>query len=144
MFLFPKLSPVKPIAMNERVFGPFGSGPRWPSPSPLPQATRDVYVGNLPETADEAKVRSAMERFGPVVTVKMVKHVSKRYAFVTFREGTDAEAAVASKTVVKVDGVAVKLGWSTKGPAQIVNPQVKCVISLICVITSVTVKFLLS
>lgn len=56
-------------------------------------ASRNVYLGNLPETVTEAELREDLEKFGPIDTVKIVRE--KAIGFVHFLSIGNAIKAVA-------------------------------------------------
>ena len=55
-------------------------------------ASRNVYLGNLPETVTEAELRDDLGKFGPIDTVKMVRE--KAIGFVHFLSISNAIKAV--------------------------------------------------
>ncbi|EXJ90917.1 hypothetical protein A1O1_04023 [Capronia coronata CBS 617.96] len=75
----------------------------WGKPSPVPTsvalavqqsgASRNVYLGNLPEDITEQEIRQDLGKFGPIDTVKMVRE--KAIAFVHFLSIGNAIKAVA-------------------------------------------------
>ncbi|KAL8953577.1 MAG: hypothetical protein Q9222_000572 [Ikaeria aurantiellina] len=56
-------------------------------------ASRNVYLGNLPETVTEAELRDDLAKFGPIDTVKIVRE--KAIGFVHFLSISNAVKAVA-------------------------------------------------
>ena len=75
----------------------------WGKPSPVPTsvalavqqsgASRNVYLGNLPEDTTEAEIREDLGKFGPIDTVKLVRE--KAIGFVHFLSIGNAIKAVA-------------------------------------------------
>jgi RNA recognition motif-containing protein len=75
----------------------------WGKPSPVPTsvalavqqsgASRNVYLGNLPEETTEAEIREDLGKFGPIDTVKLVRE--KAIGFVHFLSVSNAIKAVA-------------------------------------------------
>lgn len=75
----------------------------WGKPSSVPTsvalavqqngASRNVYLGNLPEEVTEAEVREELSRFGPIDTIKIVRE--KAIGFVHFLSIGNAVKAVA-------------------------------------------------
>lgn len=75
----------------------------WGKPSPVPTsvvlavqqsgASRNVYLGNLPESTTEAEIREDLGKFGPIDTVKLVRE--KAIGFVHFLSISNAIKAVA-------------------------------------------------
>ncbi len=75
----------------------------WGKPSPVPTsvalavqqsgASRNVYLGNLPEEITEAEIREDLGKFGPIDTVKLVRE--KAIGFVHFLSVSNAVKAVA-------------------------------------------------
>lgn len=45
-------------------------------------ATRNIYIGNLPEDITEAEIREDLSKFGPIDTVKLIRE--KNIGFVHF------------------------------------------------------------
>ena len=74
----------------------------WGKPAPVPTsvsvavqqsgASRNVYLGNLPETVTEAELRDDLGKFGPIDTVKIVRE--KAIGFVHFLSIGNAIKAV--------------------------------------------------
>lgn len=74
----------------------------WGKPAPVPTsvsvavqqsgASRNVYLGNLPETVTEAELRDDLGKFGPIDTVKIVRE--KAIGFVHFLSISNAIKAV--------------------------------------------------
>ncbi|KAK9456475.1 hypothetical protein V1511DRAFT_457514 [Dipodascopsis uninucleata] len=74
----------------------------WGKPSPVPMntvvavqqsgASRNVYLGNLPETITEDEIREDLGRFGPIDTIKLVRE--KPIGFVHFLSISSAIKAV--------------------------------------------------
>lgn len=75
----------------------------WGKPSPVPTsvalavqqsaASRNVYLGNLPEDITEAEIRQDLGKFGPIDTIKLVRE--KAIGFVHFLSISNAIKAVA-------------------------------------------------
>jgi RNA recognition motif-containing protein len=75
----------------------------WGKPSPVPTsvalavqqsgASRNVYLGNLPEETTEAEIREDLGKFGPIDTIKLVRE--KAIGFVHFLSVSNAVKAVA-------------------------------------------------
>ena len=75
----------------------------WGKPSPVPTsvalavqqsaASRNVYLGNLPEETTEAEIREDLGKFGPIDTIKLVRE--KAIGFVHFLSISNAIKAVA-------------------------------------------------
>lgn len=75
----------------------------WGKPSPVPTsvalavqqsgASRNVYLGNLPEETTEAEIREDLGKFGPIDIVKLVRE--KAIGFVHFLSISNAIKAVA-------------------------------------------------
>ncbi|ERF70386.1 hypothetical protein EPUS_05205 [Endocarpon pusillum Z07020] len=75
----------------------------WGKPSPVPTsvalavqqsgASRNVYLGNLPEDITEEEIREDLGKFGPIDTVKLVRE--KAIGFVHFLSVSNAVKAVA-------------------------------------------------
>jgi RNA recognition motif-containing protein len=75
----------------------------WGKPSQVPSsvqlavqqsgASRNVYVGNLPDDITEQEVRDDLSKFGPIDTIKMVRE--KNIGFVHFLSVSNAIKAVA-------------------------------------------------
>lgn len=74
----------------------------WGKPAPVPTsvsvavqqsgASRNVYLGNLPETVTEAELRDDLGKYGPIDTVKIVRE--KAIGFVHFLSISNAVKAV--------------------------------------------------
>jgi RNA recognition motif-containing protein len=75
----------------------------WGKPSPVPTsvalavqqsgASRNVYLGNLPEEITEVEIREDLGKFGPIDTIKLVRE--KAIGFVHFLSISNAIKAVA-------------------------------------------------
>jgi RNA recognition motif-containing protein len=75
----------------------------WGKPSPVPTsvalavqqsgASRNVYLGNLPEEITEQEIREDLGKFGPIDTIKLVRE--KAIGFVHFLSISNAVKAVA-------------------------------------------------
>lgn len=67
-----------------------------------------LYVGNIRYTADESSLRALFEAFGPVAEVFLGMDretgQSRGFAFVTMRDATGAQAAIAGLHGKEVDG----------------------------------------
>ena len=85
-----------------------------------PAAT--VIVARLKSTTTEGMLRAAMQVFGPVERLRLVRHAetqrSMKYAFVTFRRPAEAAAAVAAACGGPGSSVADGGGGGKKAPAQ--------------------------
>lgn len=74
----------------------------WGKPAPVPTsvsvavqqsgASRNVYLGNLPETVTESELRDDLSKYGPIDTVKIVRE--KAIGFVHFLSISNAVKAV--------------------------------------------------
>ena len=74
----------------------------WGKPAPVPTsvsvavqqsgASRNVYLGNLPETVTEAELRDDLGKYGPIDTIKIVRE--KAIGFVHFLSISNAVKAV--------------------------------------------------
>ena len=68
-----------------------GGGPGAPLE---PVELRRVYVGDLPDNADDIELKQALMPFGKILEAKVVP--GKSFGFVTFADGACARAAVAA------------------------------------------------
>ena len=72
-----------------------------------------VYVGNLPFTVDDEKLREIFSPFGDIEEVQVIKDKfsgrSKGFGFVTFTNKEDAEKAIAKLNDKEVEGRNLKV-----------------------------------
>ena len=72
-----------------------------------------VYVGNLPFSVDDEKLREFFSSFGEITEVQVIKDKfsgrSKGFGFVTFASKEDAEKAVAKMNDKEVEGRTLKV-----------------------------------
>ena len=72
-----------------------------------------VYVGNLPFSVDDEKLREIFAAFGEVTEVQVIKDKfsgrSKGFGFVTFATKEDAEKAIAKLNDKEVEGRNLKV-----------------------------------
>ena len=72
-----------------------------------------VYVGNLPFSVDDEKLREIFSAFGEVTEVQVIKDKfsgrSKGFGFVTFATKEDAEKAIAKLNDKEVEGRNLKV-----------------------------------
>ncbi len=66
----------------------------------------NLYVGRLPRTANEAKLRELFEQYGPVTSIKMIKDkftgALKGFAFIEMPE--NAQEAIAALNGMEYEG----------------------------------------
>ena len=72
-----------------------------------------IYVGNLPWSVDDKKLKEMFEKFGEAEEASVVSDRfsgrSKGFGFVTFKEEADAKKAVAEMNGKEVDGREIKV-----------------------------------
>ena len=72
-----------------------------------------VYVGNLPFSVDDEKLREFFSSFGEITEVQVIKDKfsgrSKGFGFVTFANKEDAEKAIAKMSDKEVEGRTLKV-----------------------------------
>ncbi len=72
-----------------------------------------VYVGNLPFSVDDGKLKEIFSEFGDITEATVIKDKysgrSKGFGFVTFAEKADAERAVSEMDGKEVEGRALKV-----------------------------------
>ena len=60
----------------------------------------NIYVGRLPRTVNEAKLKELFEQYGPVTSIKMIKDkftgALKAFAFIEMPENDNAQEAIAA------------------------------------------------
>jgi len=72
-----------------------------------------VYVGNLPFTVDDEKLREIFAKFGDIEEATIIKDKysgrSKGFGFVTFTDDAAAKKAIAELNEKEVEGRALKV-----------------------------------
>ena len=72
-----------------------------------------VYVGNLPYSFDDAKLKDFFSSYGEITEAVIIKDKfsgrSKGFGFVTFADKTAAEKAVSEMDGKEIDGRAIKV-----------------------------------
>ena len=72
-----------------------------------------VYVGNLPFTVDDAKLKEIFAKFGDIEEATVIKDKfsgrSKGFGFVTFKDDEAAKKAIAELNEKEVEGRQVKV-----------------------------------
>jgi RNA recognition motif-containing protein len=72
-----------------------------------------VYVGNLPFSVDEDKLRELFSAFGEMEEVTVIKDKfsgrSKGFGFVTFSDDENAKKAIAGMNEKEIEGRALKV-----------------------------------
>ena len=72
-----------------------------------------VYVGNLPFSVDDEKLREIFSQFGDIEEVQVIKNKfsgrSKGFGFVTFAKKEDAEKAISELNDKEVEGRNLKV-----------------------------------
>ena len=72
-----------------------------------------VYVGNLPFSVDDGKLKEIFSEFGDITEATVIKDKysgrSKGFGFVTFAEKTSGERAVSEMDGKEVEGRALKV-----------------------------------
>ncbi len=67
-----------------------------------------VYVGNLPWSVDDAKLKELFSSYGDVEEAIVIKNKfnnrSKGFGFVTFKNGEDAKKAITEMNKKEVEG----------------------------------------
>ncbi len=68
----------------------------------------NIYVGRLPRTVNEAKLRELFEQYGPVTSIKMIKDkftgALKGFAFVEMPENENAQEAISALNGMEYEG----------------------------------------
>ena len=72
-----------------------------------------LYVGNLPWSVSEEKLREAFSKFGAITEATVISDRysgrSKGFGFVTFESKESADAAIAEMNGKEIDGRAIKV-----------------------------------
>ena len=72
-----------------------------------------IYVGNLPFSMDDSKLKDAFSTYGEVVEAVVISdrfsHRSKGFGFVTFASEESAQKAVSEMNGKEVEGRALKV-----------------------------------
>ena len=75
--------------------------------------SKKVYVGNLPFSVDDDKLREVFAEFGDVEEATVIKdkfsNRSKGFGFVTFKDDAGADKAISEMNDKEVEGRAVKV-----------------------------------
>ena len=75
--------------------------------------SKKVYVGNLPFSIDDEKLREVFSEFGEVEEATVIKNKfsdrSKGFGFVTFKDDAGADKAISEMNDKEVEGRAVKV-----------------------------------
>ena len=68
----------------------------------------NIYVGNLPKTTDEEKVRKVFEEYGEVTEIKLIKDQYtdelRGFGFVTMSSKADAQKAIQEVNGTELEG----------------------------------------
>lgn len=68
----------------------------------------NLYVGRLPRTVNEAKLRELFEQYGPVTSIKLIKDkftgALKGFAFVEMPENENAQEAISALNGMEYEG----------------------------------------
>jgi cold-inducible RNA-binding protein len=68
----------------------------------------NLYVGRLPRTANETKLRELFEQYGPVTSIKLIKDkftgALKGFAFIEMPETENAQEAIAALNGMEYEG----------------------------------------
>jgi len=72
-----------------------------------------IYVGNLPFSVDQTKLKELFEQFGEIEEATIIADKfsgrSKGFGFVTFKEDESAKKAIAEMNEKEVEGRALKV-----------------------------------
>ncbi len=72
-----------------------------------------VYIGNLPWSVDDKKLKELFSEFGEVSEAVVIKDKyngrSKGFGFVTFANEEDAQKAISEMNEKEIDGRAIKV-----------------------------------
>ncbi len=75
--------------------------------------SKKLFVGGLSWDTTDASLQSAFENFGPVAEAKVITDRdtgrSRGFGFVTYTEGSDAEAAISSLDGSDLDGRTIRV-----------------------------------
>ncbi len=75
--------------------------------------SKKVYVGNLPFSVDQAKMKELFASYGEIEEAVVISDKfsgrSKGFGFVTFVNDADADKAIAEMSEKEVDGRALKV-----------------------------------
>ncbi len=68
----------------------------------------NIYVGRLPRTVNETKLRELFEQYGPVTSIKMIKDkftgALKGFAFIEMPENENAQEAISALNGMEYEG----------------------------------------
>ena len=68
----------------------------------------NIYVGRLPRTVNENKLKELFEQYGPVTSIKMIKDkftgALKGFAFVEMPENENAQEAISALNGMEYEG----------------------------------------
>lgn len=68
----------------------------------------NIYVGRLPRTMNETKLRELFEQYGPVTSIKMIKDkftgALKGFAFIEMPENDNAHEAISALNGLEFEG----------------------------------------
>lgn len=80
---------------------------------PDDQTITTLFLGNIPDSATENRIRSTFESYGSITNVHVVP--SKNVAFVTFaRRGSAEEAINQLAGVMTMDGQLIRMAWGKR------------------------------
>jgi len=72
-----------------------------------------VYVGNLPFSVDDEKLKELFDTFGEIEEVSVIKDKfsgrSKGFGFITFKEDGDAKKAISEMNDKEIEGRKLKV-----------------------------------
>lgn len=121
----PRLQSTFKIAASNTMHSPdfrFGSDSGSTPKTQKENSDANLYVGYIPQTVDDNRLRELFTPFGKLTESKVVKDrttgSSKGYGFVKFDSPADASAAVAHMNGYKIDGkmLAVRVAGQPLGP----------------------------
>lgn len=104
----------------------YPGAPSTTSPAPSADANKVIYVGSIPYTVPEDKIREIFEPFGMIKNINMVMNpetgLHKGFGFVTFAEEASAVAAISTMNGQSFQGRTIQVNYSNSCRAGPVAP----------------------
>ena len=87
--------------------------------------TNKIYIGGIGETTDENSLRSNFEKFGDIVSCKLIDKDGRRFAFIEFGDSSSVSDAISEMHDKELDDtrISVQQAGSRKKPAYQSNYQ---------------------